>query len=117
MIEIRVSVTLGGPATLWKQRFGQIDGGIVNGISQNQFWSRVNDGIDPLGHETYSYTDGFGRVIQGRTEAENGQFRVSDEFYDLRGATLYETIGRLEPGSNYVKPDGELLGSNRPMVS
>lgn len=105
LTESRIGTTPGGAATLWKVRvaynLGGIDGG---GLSHNWVRRRVNDAVDAAnGHETWTYTDGLGRTIQTRAEAETGgQFRVADTLYDERGNANFETLPYFSGGSSFT---------------
>jgi RHS repeat-associated protein len=53
-----------------------------------------------LDNETYSYYDGFGRLIQERSEAEdNNQFRVKDIIYGNNGLAVKESLPYFGTGS------------------
>lgn len=97
----------GAPATeVWKERtFYQLDGVETNGsspVSHNRVHKQVNDGVDPaFGLETFTYSDGLGRSIQTRTEAEDGQFRVTGAFLNGVGNKVFEPRVQRLPGSDY----------------
>jgi len=113
-VETLVSAASNGPANVWQVRHAYTLGGIGAGGSLNSVLTRRNDGLgNTNGHETYLYTDGRGRLIQSRVEAETGaganQFRVSDMVHDARDLVRVETQSRFGTGSAYTKPSGSLL--------
>jgi len=83
-------------------------GAIVNNLSQNYTHEKVTDVVDAInGHETYTYTDGLGRTIQVRTEAEtsagvNNDFRVVSTVYDERGNTKYQSLSYFGDNADYT---------------
>lgn len=89
--------------TVWQERTEYNLGGVSGGISQNYVRSRSNDGVDVInGHEVYTYSDGFGRSIQLRTEAESGaagDWRVTDTVYDLNGRPTFQTLNYFANGA------------------
>ena len=99
-----ISTTPNGPANLWRTKVDFNPGGIVGGLSQNYIRTRINDAVDPVnGHETYTYSDGFGRKIQTRIESETaGQYRVSDIQYDARSTVKLRTLAYFSAGSAYT---------------
>ncbi len=86
-----IALQLPGGAEIWKKRYtyslnGYSSGTFSSPTSFNYVKENINDGIDPInGLVTYNYFDGLGRHLQTRAEAENGQYRVSNSEYDLRG--------------------------------
>ncbi|MDX6766087.1 MAG: toxin TcdB middle/N-terminal domain-containing protein [Candidatus Methylacidiphilales bacterium] len=104
LTETRISTTPGGPANLWRTRTSYLLGGIDGaGNSLNRIREQVYDPNDTAnGHETYTYADGMGRSIQQRVEAENGQFRVTDTFYDEAGRNYYTTLPVFSAGSSFT---------------
>jgi RHS repeat-associated protein len=110
--EVRISTVPNGTPNLWREKFDYFENGISAGISQNYVRKRSNDAVDALnGHETYVYTDGLGRVIQTRVEAENGQYRVADLLYDQRGNVNFSTLPRFSAGSGFTVLSGTHLGT------
>ena len=58
--------------------------------------------------EAYSYTDGLGRAIQSRVEAETpGQFTVSDIVYNSRGLKQKESLPYFSSGSGRTAATSE----------
>jgi RHS repeat-associated protein len=112
LLETSISTNAYGPTALWQERYAYNLGGISGNTSYNWVRKRVYDPGDTAnGHETYTYVDGLGRTIQTRVEAETGQFRVSDAFYDLRGSPLFATLPRFSAGNGYTIITGEHLGT------
>ena len=104
-----ISTTTNGPANLWRVRYEYRLGGMSSaGVSTNYVRMLRNDPADAVNgqHETYTYSDGLGRPIQARDEAENGQYRVSDLFYDNRGAVVLQEYPLFQNGSVFSKPSG-----------
>lgn len=98
-----ISTTAYGAPTLWRAKLEYNLGGIQNGISYNYVRKRVYDAVDLVnGHETYAYSDGLGRGIQVRTEAETGQYRVADTLYDERGNPNFQTLPRFGSGASFT---------------
>jgi RHS repeat-associated protein len=92
-----------GNPVLWRAKLDYNLGGITSGISYNYVRRRVNDAVDATnGHETYTYADGLGRVVQTRVEAETGQYRVTDGFYDDRGNQNFVTLPYFSSGSGFT---------------
>lgn len=106
-----VSTNANGQATLWKNKTSYSIGGVSGGTSFNYIHKQVNDATDANGFESYVYSDGLGRIIQSRVEAENGQFRVSDMLYDERGNPNYQTLPYFSPGSSFTILIGTNLGT------
>lgn len=107
-----ISTNAFGSPSLWQSRTYYTLGGIVNGISSNGICSQVNDAVDPVnGYQTFTYSDGLGRTIETRSEAETGQYRVANTLYDLRGNPYYSTISYFSSGTNYTILNGTYLGS------
>ena len=111
--ETRISTVPNGPANLWKTKLQYSLDGIVNGISQNYVLTKVNDVTDANGHETYTYSDGLGRTIQTRAEADNGRYRAAYMKYDSRGKVWLDTQKYLDDGAAYVPPPSGLQ-ENKP---
>lgn len=110
LTETDVSTTPNGAASLWTVKYAYNLGGVSGGVPANYVRLRKNDDVDATnGHETWTYSDGFGRVVQVRTEAETGQFRVSDTVYDKRGDVRFVTLPYFGSGSSFTRPvTGEL---------
>jgi YD repeat-containing protein len=79
-------------------------------VSQNHVKLTKNNALaGDLGHETWNYTDGLGRIIQTRIESEPqanfaAPFRVTDVVYDQRGATKYQTLHYFAEASAFIAP-------------
>ncbi|MGN6642882.1 MAG: toxin TcdB middle/N-terminal domain-containing protein, partial [Verrucomicrobiota bacterium] len=103
LVETDVSTTPNGPATVWLAKY-DYRLGLKSGISTNSVRVRKNDGVDAAnGHETWSYSDGLGRVIQTRDEAEANGFRISDTVYDKRGRVRFQSLPYFSSGTNFTK--------------
>ncbi len=107
--QVAISTTANGTASLWREKFIYGLGGIVGGKSFNYTRHQVYDGVDLTnGLETFSYTDGLGRVIQTRSETEiAGQYRIVDVFFDVRGNVQVETVPILSAGSAFTVDVGQ----------
>lgn len=103
-----ISTNAYGAPTLWKTKKEYAPGSITSSpgnpsISKNYTHTMQNNGLGlPNGFETYEYQDGIGRSIETREQAENGQFRVHNTFYDLRGKPCFTTMPYFSPGTNYT---------------
>jgi RHS repeat-associated protein len=108
-----ISTNAYGAPTLWQSRTYYSLGGISSGISYNYVHSQVNDAVDTVnGFETYTYSDGMGRTIQTREEAEtSGQFRVANACYDLRGNPFFQTLPYFSSGTGFTSISGTYLGA------
>lgn len=103
-----ISTTPNGPASLWREKISYSAGGITNGISYNYVRKQAYDPLDAAnGREIYVYSDGFARTIQTRAEAETGQFRVVDTFYNNRGQPELETLPVFGNGSGFTSDQGQ----------
>jgi YD repeat-containing protein len=110
--ETYISTNAYGAPTLWRTRMDYNLGGLSGGISYNYIRKRVFDGVDTTnGYEAYVYSDGLGRAIQTRAEAETGQYRVSDVLYDERGNANYQTLPRFGSGTGFTILTGTQLGT------
>jgi YD repeat-containing protein len=68
---------------------------------QNSVLRQKSDGVDlSNGHEIMTWFDGLGRPIQSRTEAETGQYRVSDTAYDARGNVAFISLPYFASGTS-----------------
>ncbi|HXB58566.1 MAG TPA: RHS repeat-associated core domain-containing protein [Candidatus Acidoferrales bacterium] len=106
-----VSTNAFGNATLWEERKYYSLGGITNGISYNFTLTQVNDDVNGTnGYQTYTFSDGLGRGIETRAEAENSQYRIANTVYDDRGVPYYQTIPYFSSGTNYTVLVGTNLG-------
>jgi RHS repeat-associated protein len=105
-----ISTTPNGAATLWRERCQyNLSGMNVGGtLTYNFVHAFQNDPASSTGyHESYTYLDGLGRAIQVRDQSEtNGQYRVSDIFYDPRGNVMAQTYPAFNSGANYALPTG-----------
>ncbi len=109
-----ISTTPNGAASVWVARYTYGLGGIVSGDSRNSLRVRKNDDVDSVnGHETWTYYDGLGRVIQTRVEAETNGYRAADVVYDSRGNVRLETQPYFSSGTNFAKPTGVKDGTAR----
>lgn len=106
-----ISTTSNGVPNLWKSKTSYTLNGVSGGVSYNYVHKQVNDATDANGFETYTYMDGSGRTIQTRTEAETGQFRVSNAAYDRRGNAYFQTLPYFSSGSNFTSISGTYLGT------
>jgi RHS repeat-associated protein len=91
LAETYVSTTPNGSPTEWLDQYTYTLG--VSGGPQNSVLRQQSDGVDlSNGHESITWSDGLGRPIQTRVEAENGQYRVVDTAYDQRGNTVFVSL-------------------------
>ena len=68
---------------------------------QNSVLHQQSDEVDfSNGHETMTWFDGLGRLIQSRTEAETGQYRASDTAYDARGNVEFVSLPYFASGTS-----------------
>jgi len=97
------STAANGAATLTRSQHQYSLNGISGSTSFNCVHSLQNDPAASGGyHETWTYLDGLGRVIQIRDQSEtNGQFRVSDVFYDQRGNVMAQSWPFFSTGTSY----------------
>jgi RHS repeat-associated protein len=93
LTQTRISTTPNGAPTLWRKQYQYALSGIYNLSSYNYVLKRDNDPADPNGyHQSITFFDGMGRVIQAQDEAETaGQYRLTDVFYDQRGQIIAQT--------------------------
>jgi RHS repeat-associated protein len=112
--ETDVSTTPNGSPSQWLARY-DYRLGMAGGTSTNSVRLRKADGVDASnGHESWTYSDGLGRVIQVREESEtNNSFRVTDTIYDKRGSLKFVTLPYFGTGTNFVKPTGTEMGMLR----
>ena len=105
-----ISTTANGAPTLWRSRYQYSLGGMnVSGtLTYNYVYNQQNDPASATGyHETYTYLDGLGRVIQVRDQSEtNNQYRTTDVFYNPLGAIMAQTYPVFSGGAAYVEPSG-----------
>ena len=106
-----VWLDLPGGTTIWQSVHDYQFDGVLSGVSQNRVPRVINDASDPsqtlgTGPETYTYSDGLGRLVQARVEAEDGattdRFRVSDTRYDTRGNVSKTTRDYFSTGSGFT---------------
>jgi RHS repeat-associated protein len=97
-------IPIGGGAAVWvkKLSYPATLKAIASGVATNYVDVQVNDGIS--GAETRTCIDGFGRPVQTRTQAENGNFRVVSIAYDGRGNAFLTTWPVFGTGAAYTKP-------------
>ena len=102
--ESRISTNAYGVASLWRERMDYVNRGFFNQRSTNYVRRCVYDAVDPIdGKVSFAYADGFGRTLQVKAEAENGQYRVTSRFYDDRANVFFETLPFWDATTNYVK--------------
>jgi len=107
-----ISTTPYGPPSLWVKKIDYTLSGVASGVSYNFVWTRVNDAVDTVnGHESFTYTDGLGRVVQTRVEAETGQYRATDTLYDDRGNPNYQTLPYFSSGFSFAILTGFHVGA------
>jgi YD repeat-containing protein len=110
--EAYISTNAYGAAVLWRTKLDYTLGGIGGGVSTNYVRRRVFDAVDTTnGHETYTYFDGFGRTAQVRVEAETGQYRVMDTFYNERGQNEFVTLPYFSSGTAFSTGGINQLGA------
>jgi RHS repeat-associated protein len=103
LLETDISTTPNGAATLWIARY-DYRLGMASGFSTNSVRVRKNDGVDATnGHETWTYSDGLGRTLQIRDEAEANGFRITDTVYDKRGSVQFQSLPYFSSGTNNTK--------------
>lgn len=99
--------------SIWEERNEYYTGGVISGISYNYTRTCVNDGVDTVnGLETYSYTDGMGRTIQTRTEAETAEVRVTGKAYDERGNVSFESRAYFGSGFAFEPIGAAVTGTS-----
>ncbi len=110
--ESRVSSAPNIEPDVWTVKYDYNLGGIVSGVSQNSVKLTKNNALagDP-GHETWTYTDGLGRTIQTRVEADplpgmTAPFRVTHNVYDEQSAQKFVTLSAFETGSTFTLASG-----------
>lgn len=108
------STTSPGGSPIWLENYEYSFDGVTNGISQNRTIRSENRdyGADTDGEQTYLYLDGLGRVVQERTEAEAGEFRVHAQRYHPSGPVSFESQRYFQAGSNYQVMPGGTLGTS-----
>ncbi len=110
LVETDVSTTPYSAPSEWLARYNY-GLGMAGGVSTNFVRIRKNDGVDSVnGHETWTYSDGNGRVLQVRQESETNGFRVTDTVYDQRGGVQFVTLPYFSSGTNFTKPSGTEMG-------
>ena len=98
LAETDVSTTPNGPTSEWLDKYAYTLG--VSGGPQNSVLRQQNDGVDlSNGHEMITWSDGLGRPIQTRVEAENSQYRAVDTAYDKRGNIPFVSLPYLSSGT------------------
>ncbi len=98
LAETDVSTTPNGPTSEWLDKYAYTLG--VSGGPQNSVLRQQNDGVDlSNGHEIITWSDGLGRPIQTRVEAENSQYRAVDTAYDKRGNIPFVSLPYLSSGT------------------
>src|SRR5262249_37012750 len=111
-VETRVSSAPNTIPDVWRIKYEYRLDGIANGVSGNSVRVLKNNALngDP-GLESWTYTDGLGRTVQSRTEADPQQgmttpFRVVDTAYNARSQPKYTTLPYFEEGSGFIKEPG-----------
>ncbi len=111
-----VSGTSNGTPNIWLEKRSYNLGGISSGSSANYVKVERNDttSANPgTGLDSYTYSDGTGRVIQTRSESEtNTVFRVTQSVYDERGAVKLVTQPMFLSGTSYTKLAGSGIVSS-----
>lgn len=114
IIEVWLDLPAGG-GSIWQQTFDYDFGGVAGGLSFNLVHRAVNDASDPtqtlgVGHDTFTYSDGLGRVVQSRVESERSTpmqyYRVADTRYDPRGNRNFETREHFLTGIDFSSLTG-----------
>ena len=97
-------IPVGGGAAIWIRKFGYPATlkAITSGVATNYTDSVMNDGVGGFTNRTY--IDGFGRLLQTRTQGENGNYRVVSTAYDGRGTAFLTTWPQFESSTGYSKP-------------
>jgi RHS repeat-associated protein len=99
LAETDVSTTPNGATSDWLDKYTYMLG--VSSGPQNSVLRQQSDGVDlSNGHETITWSDGLGRPIQTRAEAENGQYRVVDTAYDQRGNIDFVSLPYFSSGTS-----------------
>jgi RHS repeat-associated protein len=98
-------IPIGGSGVVWVKKISYPAAlkAIASGVATNYVDVQVNDGLSG-GIESRTYIDGFGRPVQTRTLAENGNFRVMSTAYDGRGNAFVTTWPTFISGASYTKP-------------
>ncbi|MBI1178900.1 hypothetical protein GC207_15825 [bacterium] len=100
-----VSASSNGSPGISLERRSYNLGGISSGSSANYVKVTLNDTTsdNPAnGLDSYTYSDGLGRVIQTRAESEtSGTYRVAQTVYDERGSVRVVTQPMFLTGSGY----------------
>jgi len=112
LTDVLESTTSFGPATLLRKHYEYTLGPPLLGVPGSSVRSLSNDPGDPQeGFEAIVYFDGMGRAIQSRTEAENGQYRVTDTQYDAMGQIVLETSPYFRTGLDYTATPAGQIGT------
>ncbi len=107
LAETDVSTTPNGATSEWLDKYTYTLG--VSGGPQNSVMRQQSDGVDlSNGHEMITWSDGLGRPIQTRVEAENGQYRVVDAVYDQRGNIEFVSLPYFSSGTSRTAAAGGL---------
>jgi len=100
-----VSASSNAAPTIWLEKRSYTLNGISSGSSANSVKVERNDTLTAnpgTGHDTYTFTDGLGRVIQVRSESETANtFRVTQTVHDERGAVKVVTQPVFLTGTSY----------------
>ncbi|HEX3627414.1 MAG TPA: toxin TcdB middle/N-terminal domain-containing protein [Verrucomicrobiae bacterium] len=97
-------IPIGGGSAIWvnKYFYSAILRSIVSGLATNYVDVVENDGVG--GSTNRTYIDGFGRTVQTRAQAENGNYRVVSTAYDGRGDAFLTTWPTFGTGITFTKP-------------
>ena len=108
LTQTSISTTVNGTANLWRMKYAYTLGGISGNLSQNSINIQRNDPAHPSpGYiQSWVFLDGLGREIQSQHQAETGNYRLLDYFYDQAGQLIVETYPLFKAGATFVKPTG-----------
>jgi len=96
-------IPVGGGSSIWDKKYSYPPlQWIVSETAVNYTDVIVNDGVGGFTNRTY--IDGFGRTLQTRIQAENGNYRVISTAYDGRGNAFLTTWPLFSSGAGFTKP-------------
>ncbi|HEY1787839.1 MAG TPA: toxin TcdB middle/N-terminal domain-containing protein [Verrucomicrobiae bacterium] len=97
-------IPIGGGSAIWTKKYYYPStlNPIFSGLATNYVDEVKNDGVGGFTNRTY--IDGFGRIIQTRVQAENGNYRVVSTAYDGRGDIVLKTWPVFGNGATFTKP-------------
>jgi RHS repeat-associated protein len=112
LIETDISTTPNGTPSQWITKQDYNLGGVSGAVSANSLRLRKVDDVDTSnGHETWSYSDGWGHTIQVRDESEtSGSYRVTDTLYDRRNGVVFVSQPYFSSGTANTQPVNNELG-------